>query len=261
MIMPTTQFYLSKVKLYDLAIPRAKGPVVAREAYKLKVADDQVRLEALGLPDGKQSQDGMIEFLRRYNDENKLTGNNRIRPASPDVENIVAKLGYQHEAFDNQFERRGKSYVDALTDTQLRKPGQKSYKEGTSEKPFWRRDEWKFDFDKGLWVKFAEGRRIEQDGVILEKDPTDGLPTKTTGSHEHGAERKEHWYFDSDLDEVALRRGGQAGLCNARYADRDDYSAVCLRLDANLQPIYSGGKLGFRPVSGPPALFKSVKPA
>ena len=261
--MPTTQtrYDLSEVEFHPLGIIGAKGSVTNLAPYMPRVAYKQATLRALGVPEDRHSQIGMIEFLNRYNTENMLGDEAAIRPASPDIENVLAMQGYEHPAFDDQFARNGLKYfislsVISLMDAQLRKPRscKKEYvhPDSTPEYPLWERDLWTYDLRKGDWVKIGEGRRIEPDGVILAKDGADGLPTKTTGVDEHRVDGKEHWSFDPKLDIAAL--------CRSRVMEQHGFSN-CLYLCADLKPSYSDADMDFaiRPVMGPFAKFRSLR--
>jgi len=223
----------ANMEFHTLDIPRAQGLVVYREAYDPKVTYSRV---CTGL-----SQNGLIEFLKRSNDEQHLEGVDRTRPASPDIEFGLSELGREYAVFGDQFERDDNAYIEVLTDTKLCIPGQREYREGD----FWRRDVYRHDGER--WVKVAEGQKIPGSGVILNVDKALGIPNETIRSYEP-PERLNHWRFDHNLDEVAVSRHGQMG----------DELVGRFNLYAYWVSRCPNSRLGFRPVRGPMPTYRKL---
>jgi hypothetical protein len=137
-----------------------------------------------------------------------------------------------------------------FTDTQLRRHGPNEYKEGTSKHPIWRRDVWKYDFNKRLWAKIAEGLKIPKSGMILEMDEALGLPTKTARDVKRAPESKEYWSFSPKKKNLAVARGGYWSKEHPR----------CLGLSAIHLSNPRGCYIftGFRLVRGPVAKYEKA---
>ncbi len=151
-------------------------------------------------------------------------------------EQKLSEKGYEDEAFNDTFARNDqKKYFWNWTDTGLLKPkGEKEdYTMKKNGRTYWKRIVTEGGEKVGeVWVPEGNGRVIREWSVF-------GLPTETVDEKEHKDGTETHFYFNRDLDEIAVLRG-------RRWGDREN----CFGLNAYCGPAYSDPFGGFRPVRG-----------
>lgn len=161
-----------------------------------------------------------------------------FRPSTAAEEHELSKRGYIDAVFDDTWARNTeKKYFWNWTDTGLLKTGDVKTKSGRT---YWLRTVTEGGNPVGeLWVPEGNGKVVKEWSAF-------GLPTETAG--EHCNESETHFYFNPDLDNIAVLR------CRHWSGARSS----CFYLGAGCGPSYSSSDGGVRQVRGVVAVYKNI---